>query len=211
MRILQINAYCDRGSTGKICTDISKVLTENGVENFILYTIGESKNRNYIKYSMGYIYEKIQSLKARILGNNGFNCMLLTLKLIKIIKKLNVDIVHLHNLHAQNCNLGLLMRYLRKHNKNVVITLHDAWLLTGYCMYPGLSNCDKWQFGCHNCPQKKTYTWILDRSKTMWTRKKKLFEGMQLEIIVPSQWMKEMVGKSYLKNNKISVINNLDS
>ena len=42
MKIVQINAVCGKGSTGKICVDISKLLTEKGVENYILYSLGKS-------------------------------------------------------------------------------------------------------------------------------------------------------------------------
>ena len=32
MKIVQINAVCGNGSTGKICVDISKLLTEKGID-----------------------------------------------------------------------------------------------------------------------------------------------------------------------------------
>ena len=37
MRVLQINSVCGIGSTGRIATDIDKVLKEQGHESYIAY------------------------------------------------------------------------------------------------------------------------------------------------------------------------------
>ena len=42
MKIVQINATCNSGSTGKICYAISQLLNEKGIENYILYSLGIS-------------------------------------------------------------------------------------------------------------------------------------------------------------------------
>ena len=46
MKIVQINATCGVGSTGKICVGISQLLNENNIENYILY----SSRSNGYKY-----------------------------------------------------------------------------------------------------------------------------------------------------------------
>ena len=38
MRVVQINATCGIGSTGKICLGISELLNENKIENYILFS-----------------------------------------------------------------------------------------------------------------------------------------------------------------------------
>ncbi|MFQ7664767.1 MAG: hypothetical protein ACLRJ3_00400 [Thomasclavelia ramosa] len=38
MKVVQINPYCGKGSTGKICQSISERLVDNQIENYILYT-----------------------------------------------------------------------------------------------------------------------------------------------------------------------------
>ena len=72
MKIVQINVSCGVGSTGKICLSISKLLTKNGIENYILYSSGESDYPFGIKYTNNH-YIKLQALKSRIFGNYGFN------------------------------------------------------------------------------------------------------------------------------------------
>ena len=64
MKIVQINATCGIGSTGRICLEISKILNENNIENYILC----SKNNGYkqgITVSND-LYLKSQALKSRI-------------------------------------------------------------------------------------------------------------------------------------------------
>ena len=51
MKIVQLNVLCGAGSTGKICVDISKLLTERGVENYVLYSMGKSDYPLGIKYA----------------------------------------------------------------------------------------------------------------------------------------------------------------
>ena len=71
MKIVQLNVTCGLGSTGKICVSISKLLTQNGIENYILYSSGESDYPLGIKYTSNY-YIKLQALKSRVFGNYGF-------------------------------------------------------------------------------------------------------------------------------------------
>ena len=62
MKVVQINAVCGKGSTGKICVDISKLLTENGIENYILYSLGKSDYPLGIKFT-NEKYLKLQAYK----------------------------------------------------------------------------------------------------------------------------------------------------
>ena len=207
MKVLQINAVCGKGSTGKICASISELLNEKGIENYILYSAGRSTHSGAVKYSSEK-YIKVQALKSRIFGNYGFNSVYCTRKLLRYIEKISPDVVHLHNLHGHNCHLGMLFKYLKKHNIKVYWTFHDCFAFTGYCTHFDSIGCDKWQTECHNCPQHKKYSWFFDRSRIMFKRKKELFTNVDLTVITPSVWMAEMVKKSFLCDCRINVINN---
>ena len=50
MKIVQINTTCGVGSTGKICTAVSRLLTENNIENYIFYSSAKSEYPLGIKY-----------------------------------------------------------------------------------------------------------------------------------------------------------------
>ena len=207
MKIIQVNATCGAGSTGKICISVSCLLNKNKIQNTIIYSLGKSDFSNGIKLSSN-IYIKLQALLSRIIGNYGFNSYFATKKLIRILENLKPDIVHLHNIHSHNCNVGKLLKYLRDNHIKTFWTFHDCWAFTGYCTHFIISKCDKWKSECHNCPQYKKFSWFFDRSKSLFNEKKKYLQGLDLTIITPSLWLADLVKQSFLKKYPIRVINN---
>ena len=144
MKAVQINSVCEKGSTGRICASLSRYLTEKGVENHILYSLGNSRLPNAKKISPDK-YIKSQALRSRILGNYGFNSASATKKIVDFLESVKPDIVHLHNIHGHDCDLGGLFDYLTANDMRVVWTFHDCWAFTGYCTHFLLSGCDKWK------------------------------------------------------------------
>ena len=207
MKIVQLNVTCGAGSTGKICVDVSKLLTEKGIENYILYTQGNSEYPLGIKYA-NEKYIKLQALKSRVFGNYGFNSQHETNKLIAELEKIKPDIVHLHNLHGHNCDLKALFNFLKKARIKLYWTFHDCWAFTGYCPHFDMIGCEKWKTGCYDCIQRKEYSWFFDRSKKLYEKKKELFTGLDLTIITPSKWLAGLVKESFLKDYEVKVINN---
>lgn len=207
MKIVQLNVTCGAGSTGKICLAVSELLTERGVENYILYSEGQSDYPLGIKYA-GDLQRKLQAVKTRLLGNYGFNSKAITKALIKELDRINPDIVHLHNLHGHGCNLTELFSYFKENKIRLYWTFHDCWAFTGYCPHFDMAGCDKWQTQCHSCSQRAAYSLFLDRSKELFEKKKELFSGLDLTIITPSQWLASLVKKSFLGNYEVRVINN---
>ena len=207
MRVVQINATCGNGSTGKICVAISKLLTLNGLENYIFYTQGHNNYDRGIQYS-NEKYKKIQALKSRIFGNGGFNSNFATYRLIKLLKEIKPDIVHIHNIHAHDCNVETLFQYLKDTHIKVFWTFHDCWAFTANCPHFTLENCTQWQNECKECPKIKETSWLFDRSNYLFNKKKKCLNGLDLHIITPSEWLAALVKQSFLKEYPVSVINN---
>lgn len=207
MNVVQINAACGSGSTGKICVSVSKLLNKKGVSNSILYSTGHTDYPNGIKVS-GDIYIKFQALYSRIFGNYGFTSYIATKKIIRILDYLKPDIVHLHNIHSHNCNVEKLLDYLHKKRIKTFWTFHDCWVFTAYCPYFTMAKCDNWKDECHDCPQIKKYSCFFDRSRYLYNKKKRLFKGLNLTIITPSQWLADLVKHSFLKDYPVEVINN---
>lgn len=207
MYVLQINVTSGDGSTGKICEGISCVAKHNGIDNLIIYSSGYSKNSCSRKVG-NYLYVKLQALKSRIFGNWGFNSTLATKKMISIIKKQKPDLVHLHNLHSHNCNLKTMFKFFKKYNQKLVWTFHDCWAFTACCPYFTMIGCNRWRYGCYRCPQLKSVSWLFDRSKSLYRKKKKLFSDLDLTIVTPSEWLAGLVKQSFLKEYPVKVINN---
>lgn len=208
MKLVQINMSCGSGSTGKICVAVSRLLTEQGVENYILYSLGTSD------YSLGRRYMnkrevKLQALQSRVLGNYGFNSKKATKRMIAMLDEIRPNVVHLHNLHAHNCQLELLFTYLKENNIKIYWTFHDCWAFTGYCPHYDMVGCDRWKSGgCQSCPQKKHYSWFFDKSRSLFEKKKALFTGLDMTIVTPSHWMAEQVKQSFLNTYEVNVIHN---
>lgn len=207
MKVVQINSTCGVGSTGKICVSISKLLSDENVENYILYTSGTSGYPLGIKCS-GTVYKKIQALKSRVLGNYGFNSGKATKKIIAELKHVEPDIVHLHNIHGHDCNLEMLFKYLKGSNVKVIWTFHDCWAFTAYCTYFDEVYCEKWKIECKKCPQRKKYSWLFDRSTELFKKKKNLFSGIDMTIITPSKWLADKIKESFLAEYEVKIINN---
>ncbi len=207
MKIVQINTTCSTGSTGKICAAVSNLLTERGIENYVLYSSGYSNMPNSIRYNND-LQIKIGAFSSRLLGNWGFEGSASTLRLITILDDLKPDIIHLHNIHTHACRLDLLFRWIKQHGIRVLWTFHDCWAFTGYCMHYESAGCKKWESACAECPQRMNYTWLVDRSKALYQKKKKIFEGVDLTVIAPSEWMLRQVKKSFLKDQPVTVIKN---
>lgn len=206
VKVVQINSLCTSGSTGKICQGISEALIDNNIENYVIYSWGESEYSNAIKCIEK--YPKIQILLSRIKGNYGFNSKLTTKKIIDAINDIQPEIVHLHNLHSHNCHLKLLLSYLYEKKIKIVWTFHDCWAFTAYCPHYVMEKCNKWQIECNDCPQFRKFCWFRDHSRRIFQIKKELFANMPITIVTPSKWLSNEVRKSFFKNHRIEVIHN---
>lgn len=209
MKIVQINSTCGYGSIGKICQAISELLTNQCIENYILYSRSTNGYDKAIKYSK-YATAKISSLKSRIYGNYGFNSKSDTIALIKKLEEINPNIVHIHNIHSHDCHLGYLFSYLREKQVKVYFTFHDCWAFTGYCPYFDVVGCKKWQRECYECPLWHRYSWFIDRSNVNFLKKKDAFRDLNLTIITPSKWLANLVKQSFFGQYgySVKVINN---
>jgi len=211
MKVLQINPVCGIGSTGRIVTDIHKLLLEEGHESVIAYGRGEAINcDNTIKIGNNVDFYK-HALKTRLFDKHGFGSKKATEDFIDKIINYNPDIIHLHSIDGYYLNIEILFTFLKKYNKPVVWTLHICWAFTGHCAYFDYANCNKWETHCQKCPEKKSYpkSIFIDNSYNNYEKKKKLFTGLdKLTLVTPSEWLAKLVKRSFLKEYPVKVINN---
>jgi glycosyltransferase involved in cell wall biosynthesis len=105
------------------------------------------------------------------------------------------DIVHCHNLHGGYFDLRALPWLSRQ--VPVVFTLHDAWLLSGYCAHS--FDCELWETGCGQCPDLTIYPAIKrDATAYNWQRKRDIYAQSRLYVATPSQWLMDKVKRSIL-------------
>lgn len=105
------------------------------------------------------------------------------------------QLVHAHNLHRDYFDLRFLPALSRQ--LPLVLTLHDAWLLSGHCAHS--FSCERWKIGCGECPDL-TIPPAIERDGTAenWQRKRRLYEQCQFYLATPCRWLLEKVEQSML-------------
>lgn len=204
MKVLQINAVYKTSSTGRIVFELHQFLIKNDIESYVACAGGEKSEEIYlIGRNFG---QKLHALLSRLSGLQGYFSRHSTRKLIKYMRQIKPDIVHLGNLHANYINLPMLLNYLARHDIATVITLHDCWFYTGKCTHYTTAKCWRWQSGCGHCPQLRTdnKSWIFDRTPKIWKDKKALVESIpRLAVVGVSDWITNEARKSLLGQAKI--------
>jgi glycosyltransferase involved in cell wall biosynthesis len=105
------------------------------------------------------------------------------------------DVLHCHNLHGDYFDLRAL-QWLSK-QVPLVLTLHDAWLLSGHCAHS--FDCERWRTGCGDCPDLTIYPAVRrDATAYNWRRKREIYENSRLHVATPSRWLMHKVEQSIL-------------
>lgn len=209
MRVLQINVTFGVGSTGRIVQDIHNHLLSQGIDSSVIYGRTKKFKQSNIYYIGSIVSLYVDALLTRITGLVGYFSLLSTMRIIHQIKKLNPDIIHLHNIHGYYLNIPIFLSFLVKFDRKIIWTFHDEFMYTGKCAYA--QECIKFQSQCQNCPLVKEYpkSAFFDWSKPMHSLKKKMISRLNdLTIVTPSTWLANRVKSSFLRHYEIVVINN---
>ena len=213
MKLLQINTSLNTSSTGKIVSQISKMVQEDGGESYIAYSGKYPVNTNEVNsFRVGSKLDFYwHALITRFFDLHGFGSTQATKKLIKAIDNMKPDIIHLHNLHGYYLNVEILFNYIAENQVPVVWTLHDCWSFTGHCSHFEFVKCNKWKKSCHSCPQLSSYpaSILRDNSLKNFIKKKTIFNSVSNMTIVPvSKWLDIKLRDSFLSKYDSRVINN---
>ena len=105
------------------------------------------------------------------------------------------DIIHAHNLHGGFFDLRALPWLSRQ--APLVLTLHDAWLLSGHCSHS--FGCERWRTGCGSCPDLSIYPAVRrDKTAHNWKRKQSLYARCRLYVATPCRWLMDRIRQSML-------------
>lgn len=211
MKILQINSVCGYGSTGRIASDLFKVIESNGHDCCIAYGRGSASNEiKTIKIGNNFeVYSHVAI--TRLFDRHGFASKKATEEFVRNAKEYDPDIIHLHNIHGYYINIKVLFDYLKYANKPVIWTLHDCWPFTGHCYNFDIVCCSKWKRNCSNCPNKVEYprSILVDSSKRNFIDKCDIFTSYKnITFVTPSKWLAGILKDSYLKDYNVKVIPN---
>ena len=112
--------------------------------------------------------------------------------LLMEVARFNPSVIIVGNLHAARWPFRLLPA-LREMGCRVLTFLHDAYLFTGRCAYPG--SCQLYLTGCNEtCPTATQYPALEpDRIAGAWQLRREIFSGPRgLEVVANSRWSQQM-------------------
>ncbi len=211
MKILQIDVACNALSTGRIAEGIGRAVLDQGGESYIAYGRYSMPSQSISIRIGNRLSIASHLLLTRMFDMHGLGSKFATVRFLQKVEQIKPDIIHLHDIHGYYLNYMILFSYLRKRNIPVVWNQHSCWAFTGHCAYFDKINCSKWVTLCHRCKLKKDYpkSWLIDRSKTNYLTKKKIFSSVEnMHIISVSKWMESLVKKSFLNRYPIETIYN---
>jgi glycosyltransferase involved in cell wall biosynthesis len=227
LRILQVNRLDSNGGAAKVAWDLFQAYHQKGhlswlvagfkrsndpfvVElNHGLYRKGLSgwleklwkpfRKFELVKPGLHLLHQRMllvmdhQKMINRLMGIEDFEYPG-TAHLLDLIPE-RVDVLQFHNLHGGYFDLRELANLSQQ--VSVVLTLHDAWLLSGHCSHS--FDCERWKIGCGHCPDLFIPPSIRrDATAFNWQRKREIFSKSRLYIASPSRWLMQKVEKSML-------------
>lgn len=210
MKVLQINTVVNSGSTGRIAEEIGMEIIRQGHKSFIAYGRGERPSKSKL-IKIGNTQDVyLHGVRTLLLDKHGLGSSNATKTLVKEIEFIKPDIIHLHNIHGYYLNYQVLFEYIKAKGIPVVWTFHDCWPFTGHCVHFEQVSCTKWLTHCDKCPLSGKYPRsFVDRSfKNFQDKKDAFLKVKNLTIVTPSNWLKNLVKQSFLKEYRVETINN---
>lgn len=194
-------------STGKICEDIAAVAASRGWDCHIAY--GRNSRPGISKViRAGSVFNTIEHyFESKVFDREGLASRRFTLGLIKEIRSICPDIIHLHNIHDHYLNYEILFNYLAESNIPVVWTQHDCWSFTGGCMYFDMLGCCGWEnTECSKCPDRRS---LFVASASNYHKKQASFMRIPKLVMVPvSDWLHGLLDRSMHKGRHIITLHN---
>lgn len=198
-------------STGGIACGILRRLQREGGAGTLYFGRGPAPEGVVGMRFIGQTDVTLHAARARLTDRQGFYSRRATERLVEALEREDADVIHLHNLHGYYLDTETLFAYLAASRKPVVWTLHDCHAFTGHCAYFSAVGCDRWQFGCGNCPQKGAYpqSLLMDQSKRNLAQKKRLYDAVEnLTLVTPSRWLANLLPRSILADRPVQVLPN---
>lgn len=215
MKILQVNVTYKEGSTGKIVSDLHKQYILRGYKSIVCYGRGRRYKEPFVYKTGSNFVAKINKMIGLFTGYQYAGAFMATSRLINIIRKERPDIVHLHVLNGNMCNIYRLVRYLKSQKINTVLTNHAEFMYTGsYSHVP--DNSTQWMTGRKekiSNSKKLIGSLLRDTSYSSFRKMERTFTGFNTLIVTSvSPWLTERSKQSIILNRfkHFTVLNGID-
>lgn len=215
LRYVQLNSFYN-GSTGSIMRGLHAQLSNCGVDSYCFWGRRHATIDGHMQCCATKPEVYLHGAMTRLRDRMGFYSKRDTVRLLKRLDEIDPDVVHLHNIHGYYVNIEMLFAWLAAHRCQVRWTLHDCWALTGHCAYFTYVKCAQWMTHCaysESCPQPDAYPKTICKSNCArnFEDKRRIFTSVppeRMTLICPSQWLADLVAKSFLKGYPVEVRHN---
>ncbi|WP_370574399.1 glycosyltransferase [Methanomethylovorans sp.] len=199
MKTLQIGNIDTKGGRFN-GADLHQALLKRGIKSQLCVSMKKTEDENTWQLSLFFGSRILKFIVRQIEKLLSIQSILYPSFLLLYFDKrfLEADIVHYHLIHTGFFSILALPKLSQM--KPTVWTLHDPWAMTGHCIYP--FDCIRWKKGCGKCPRLDTHIpMFIDNTKLMWKIKRWVYSRSNLDIVVASKWMLDMVKQSPLFSN----------
>lgn len=195
MRILTVNTHEHGGGAEKVARDLTAGVKRQGWETVLAVGFKHSEASDVVAIPRSRDYRPrnpaavVPSERPRIAAAYASGLEDIYFPGIWDLLELAgapPDLVHIHNMHGGYFDLRVLPWL--SHAVPTVLTLHDAWTLSGHCAHSFA--CERWRTGCGDCPDLTIYPPLQhDGSAANWARKRQLYRDSALHVVTPCHWL----------------------
>ena len=205
MNILIVNTFNRGGGAERVAKQLFEKLKDRGIYVYFFAGYGESIEDGEVAFENKFEI-KLNILKCVVQNNQPLEVAKSKNRLLDIIEKKKIDIVHFHNIHGNYMGIKDIVDITKK--CKVVWTLHDMWAFTGHCAYA--FDCKAWEENeCKKCTTRRVYpAFYYNDVHYKFKLKQKKFIDNNITFVVPSMWLKNFAKISFLKNEDIRLIHN---
>ena len=205
MKILLINGVKSRGSTGNIASSLYRGYKELGLDAYLIYGRGPKVKEDNVYKPTLELESKVHHLISLFTGNMYGGMFLSTSRIIRRIKRIDPDVIHLHCLNGYFVNIYKLISWLKKSKYKVILTHHADFMLSSNCGYT--EECDKWKTSeCRHCEHVKEFNgrYSFNRTHTFYKRMYKAFKDYPTDNLIltgVSPWLSTRIKESPIYSN----------
>jgi len=206
MNILIINTAYTGGGAEKVTRQLRRVMLERGhnVHVMVGYNKDKVRDNNVSVLYDGLAMRFVNRIITKNHSHANLRIPLTYYRIVEYIKKYNIDIVHLNNIHGNY--LGIYDVAKIQELCPVVWTIHDFYPVTGHCAYT--YGCEQWKKGCTNCTNLDIYPQLKKNESHKLLSAKNSYCGKGIIFVSPSYWLKNQLKNSILKKEDIRVVYN---
>lgn len=211
-KLLQLNVVFEKGSTGKLVSRIHEYALKSSLNSYVMYGRGNKIQKEKIFKVSTELEAKLHAVLTKISGFQFLFSYFSTRNIIKHIKRIRPDVVHLHCLNGYFVNIYKLLDYLASKNIRTIITLHAEFMYTGGCGHT--YGCSQYHNGCVKCPilAEATGSLVFDQTPKQWRLMKESvsrYAPGKIRFVAVSNWIERQAKLSgIIRNREISTIYN---